>query len=213
MYSRKPKRVVQRVLAIGAHPDDIEYGAGGTIACHVRAGHDVTFLVMTCGERGGATGRVRKREAHESAHILGVRSVIFAGFRDTMVGEGIRTIHRIEKVVQRNRPSRVYIPFPRDPHQDHHNTASASISATRMVPQVLAYESPLGVTNFAPTYYAPIDDGISVKLRALSCFGSQRHKDYLKRSSIEGLAKFRGFQVGTKYAEAFEIVRFVDRVS
>jgi LmbE family N-acetylglucosaminyl deacetylase len=211
MSSRRLSTKPLRVLAIGAHPDDIEYGAGSTIARHVNAGHEVRFLIMTAGERGGASGTTRKKEAKASAKVLGADRVSFAGFRDTLVEQGIKTIRKIERAIE-FAPDRVYIPFPRDLHQDHRNTAIASISATRMIPQVLAYESPLGVSSFLPTYYIPIRDEIERKLKALSCFHSQEQKDYLKRSAIEGLAKFRGFQVRTKYAEAFEIIRFVDQL-
>jgi len=209
MSSRRVERSLS-VLAIGAHPDDIEYGAGGSIAQHVAAGHNVTFLMMTLGEQGGASGTARKKEAQNSAKVLGVRSVRFGGFKDTAVDVGIQSISVIAEVVRAIQPFRMYIPFPRDPHQDHRNTALASISASRGAAQVLAYESPQGVSDFKPEYFVPIGDAIGTKLKALKCFRSQRQKDYLKRSAIEGLARFRGFQVRTDYAEAFEIIRFVE---
>ena len=72
-----------KILAIGSHPDDLEYGCGGTLARYAQAGHQVTMLVMTCGERGGVPG-TRECEARASAAVLGAE-IIFGGYEDTRV--------------------------------------------------------------------------------------------------------------------------------
>jgi LmbE family N-acetylglucosaminyl deacetylase len=165
---------------------------------------------MSLGEQGGVSGNTRRKEAQQSAKLLGVKSLCFAGFKDTRIEQGIRSIQRIEDVVRRLRPSRIYVPFSRDTHQDHRNTALASVSATRTVNQILAYESAVAVSDFAPSYYVSVDSTIELNRKALACFRSQRHKDYMNPSVIEARDRFRGLQARSTYAEAFEIVRFID---
>ncbi len=77
-----------RILAIGSHPDDLEYGCGGTLARYAQAGHQVTMLVITCGEQGGSPG-TREMEQRAAADSLGASEVIFGGYED-MRAEKVR---------------------------------------------------------------------------------------------------------------------------
>lgn len=202
-----------RVLAVGAHPDDIELGVGGTIARHTRLGDKVYFLILTCGEKSGKKG-IRKKEALTSAQILDVNSVEFAEIPDTMVSDGLETILKIENAIKRIKPDRVYAHCTKDTHQDHRNAALATFSAAREVPEIFSFESPDTFPNFNPQYYVRITDTLSQKIRALRAFSSQSHKTYLETKAIKGLAQFRGYQVGRhnlriEYAEAFEVVRTI----
>lgn len=203
-----------KILAVGAHPDDIELGAGGTIARHVEEGDEVHFLILTYGEKSGEK-EVRKREALESAKVLNVPYVSFAEIPDTMVTEGIETIMKIEDVVKKLEPNRVYTHCIKDTHQDHRNAAYATFSATREVPEVFSFESPDIFPNFNPQYYVRTTNTISKKIEALQKFHSQRNKKYLEAEAIKGLAQFRGYQVGrfrlkVEYAEAFEVIRKIE---
>jgi len=199
------------ILAVGAHPDDIELGAGGTIARHVIEGDSVYFLVLTYGEKGGGTKEIRKSEALESAKILNVKSVIFAEIPDTRVTDGPETISKIEEVIKEIEPDRIYTHSPKDFHQDHRNAALATFSASRRISEILSYESPFTQPSFTPQMYVEITNTINLKILALKKFHSQRNKTFLRIDAIKGLAKFRGYQVGVKYAEAFEIIRIVKR--
>jgi len=197
-----------RVLAVGAHPDDIELGAGGTIAKHVKEGDEVHFLILTYGEQSGSKSE-REREAKESAKILGVKSLRFGGIPDTRVTDGIETILIIEKVINEVKPDRIYTQSSKDRHQDHRNTALATFSAGRYVQEILAYESPDSYPNFVPQYYVQITDTISTKIEALRQYHSQRNKRFFEVDAIKGLAQFRGYQIGVPYAEAFEVIRLI----
>jgi LmbE family N-acetylglucosaminyl deacetylase len=199
------------ILAVGAHPDDIELGAGGTIARHVIEGDSVYFLVLTYGEKGGGIKEIRKSEALESAKILNVKSVIFAEIPDTRVTDGPETISKIEEVIKEIKPDRVYTHSPKDFHQDHRNAALATFSAARRVSEILSYESPFTQPSFTPQLYVEITNTINLKIQALKKFHSQYNKVYLKIDAIKGLAKFRGHQAGVKYAEAFEVLRMIKR--
>jgi LmbE family N-acetylglucosaminyl deacetylase len=197
-----------RILAVGAHPDDIELGAGGTIARHVNKGDEVYFLVLTYGEQSGGK-RQREKEALESAKILKVKSLFFSGIPDTKVTEGIETIMAIENLINEIKPYRVYTHCHKDRHQDHRNTALATYSAARKVPEILAYESPDSYPNFTPQYYVQITDTIKQKISALKKYRSQQNKRYFEVNAIKGLAQFRGYQIGVPYAEAYEVIRIV----
>lgn len=197
-----------KVLAVGAHPDDIELGAGGTIVKHAKAGDEVHFLVLTYGEKSG--DRIeRKREAETSAQILKAKSLNFGEIEDTKISDGIETILKIEELINKIRPDRVYTQCVQDRHQDHRNTAYATFSAARKVSEVFSYESPDSYPNFVPQYYIQISDTIRTKIRALKQFGSQQNKRFFEAEAIKGLAMFRGYQVGIQYAEAFEVVRII----
>jgi LmbE family N-acetylglucosaminyl deacetylase len=199
-----------KVLAIGAHPDDIELGAAGALARHVQEQEKVYFLILSYGERSG--DRVdRMNEALASSKVLGVKEVKFLGIPDAQITDGIDTILGIENVINEIEPQRVYIHCTKDAHQDHRNAAFASVSAARNVHEIFSYESPLTHPNFSPQYFVEITDTMPLKIEALKNFNSQGGKDYTKAEAVEGLAKFRGLQVGVHYAEAFEVVRLVKR--
>jgi LmbE family N-acetylglucosaminyl deacetylase len=198
-----------KVLAVGAHPDDIELGAGGTIAKHVISGDEVHFLVLTFGEMSGDKMQ-RKVEAEKSARILKAKSLNFGEIEDTKISDGIDTIMKIENVINKIEPDRVYTQCVKDRHQDHRNTAYATFSASRKVPEVFSYESPDSYPNFVPQLYIQVSDTISTKLRALKQFSSQKNKRFFEVEAIKGLSKFRGYQVGIPFAEAFEVVRIVN---
>lgn len=203
-----------KILAVGAHPDDIELGVGGTVARHTKEGDEAYFLILTCGEKSGDK-ETRKREALESAKVLNVKSVSFAEIPDTMVLDGIETIMKIEDVIKKVKPDRVYAHCIKDTHQDHRNAAFATYSAARGVPEVFAFESPDTYPSFNPQYYVQITDTLHQKIRALKKYNSQRNKKYLEANAIRGLAQFRGYQIGRYqsrivYAEAFEVIRAIE---
>jgi len=201
---------MKKILAIGAHPDDIEFGAGGTIASHSRKGHKVFFLVLTAGEAGGQAD-IRKKEALESSKKLGVSKLIFLDFRDTKIEYNYETIKAIEDIIDEIKPDRIYTHCEKDKHQDHRNTALASITASRNSKQVLSYESPSTYPTFHPQFFVKLSDEImELKISALECYKSQSKKEYMKIEAFKGLARFRGLQSGNKYAEAFEVIRYVE---
>src|SRR5436190_10926367 len=119
-----------KVLAIGAHPDDVEYGCGGTLALYAERGHDVFLYVASDGSHGGAA-EVRRREQQDSALVLSAREVVWGGYPDTEVPLTRELIVGIETVIRRIAPTMIFVNFPDDTHQDHRNLAQATVSATR----------------------------------------------------------------------------------
>ena len=199
------------VLAIGAHPDDIEYWCGGTLALYAEMGHSVFLFVASDGARGGVAA-VRCHEQQDSALVLGVREVFWGGYPDTELPLSRELIGGLETVIRRVAPTMILVNFPDDTHQDHRNLAQATVSATRHVPNFLFYEVP-STQNFAPSCYANIDKVLHRKLAAL-----EAHRSQVTKTNIEDLtileqavscANFRGIQARVKYAEAFQPVRLL----
>lgn len=203
------------VLAIGAHPDDIEIGCAGALLKHRADGDSVTMLILTGGGRGGELitedlNDIRCAEAEDAAKILDTEVECW-GYQDTEIPEGFELIQEIEKVVERCKPDRVYLPYGMDTHQDHRITSSAGKSACRNVKQVLEYEGPSSYNTFNATYWVDISDHIEKKLDSIRIHESQGKKQILKINSIEGLNLYRGYQSHVEHAEGFVIFRFLEK--
>jgi LmbE family N-acetylglucosaminyl deacetylase len=208
-----------KLLAVGAHPDDLELGCGGTLALYKKKGHEVYMLVLTRGEASGDP-TVRQKECEQAAKTIGADRVFFGSLHDTKVTEGIETIMEIENVINSVKPDVVFSPSPRDQHQDHRNTGLASLSAARNVQRVLLFESPAAFRDFLPQIFVDIDSTLNIKLKALEAYASQsskrpfsNHNSHSESARVvhasEGLALFRGFQAGVSVAEAFEVGKFL----
>ncbi|MBX0285624.1 PIG-L deacetylase family protein [Haloarcula salinisoli] len=196
-----------QVAAIGAHPDDIEIGAGASIAVHRNRGDAVRFIILTNGGKVAAQSQ-RRAEAERAAEILNVDDVHFLDYADTEVPYNQETVDELEAKLTAVDPDRVYIHAEEDTHQDHRRAAKASITASRNVNQVLAFEAPSTRSSFAPQYYNSVPEGvIEGKIEAIRSHESQQEKKYLEAEAMKGLARFRGRQANSTYAEAFQVIR------
>ena len=196
------------VLAIGAHPDDIELGCGGALLHHRALGHKVTLLVLTTGERGPQMARSRIEEQEEAARLLGA-DLLWGGFQDGFIPSGRPAIEVVEAALAASGAEVVYTHGPRDTHQDHVATSMATVAAARRLPQVLFYEAPTSV-GFAPTVYVDVNDHVEAKVNLLRAHVSQVLKNGLvDLEAIEAQARHRGFQARIRNAEGFETERFL----
>ena len=197
-----------KVLAVGAHPDDIELGCGGTLLAHRRQGDDVAMLVMTTGERGPQDGTSRIREQEDAAALLDAQ-LFWGGFADGAVPDGRDSVDVIQTVVQRWGADVVYAHAPSDSHQDHRATGTAAMAACRRLSRLLLYESPTSV-GFEPQLFTDVDGLLDGKLELLRAHMSQVLKNGLvDLEAVESQARYRGFQARIRWAEAFEVARFV----
>lgn len=195
------------ITAIGAHPDDIEIGAGGALALHRARGHTVRFLVLTQGGKLSAEAQ-RAAEARAAAEVLDVDDVQFMGYDDTKVPYDHDIVERIDDQLSEMGTDRVYVHTEEDTHQDHRHAALASIAAGRNTDEVLAFESPSTRSSFDPQYYIPLsEEFLERKIDAIRTHESQQEKKYLEAEAMKGLARFRGRQANTRYAEAFQVIR------
>jgi LmbE family N-acetylglucosaminyl deacetylase len=197
------------ILAIGAHPDDIEFGCGGTLTKYSQRGHRLFLMVMT-GGGSGAPSETRMAEQTAARQILGAEEIFWGGYQDTHLGVDAEMIKKIESVIASVKPEFIFCHFPDDTHQDHRHLAQAVMSATRYIRNVLFYEGPT-TQNFNPQVYVDIADTLEVKLEALQAHRSQVMKTNIEDLSIIEMARscanFRGIQGRVKYAEAFHALR------
>jgi LmbE family N-acetylglucosaminyl deacetylase len=197
------------ILAIGAHPDDIEYGCAGTLIKYAERDHRIHLMVLTKGEEGGES-EVRHEEQLAAAEIIGAKQVFWGGYRDTQMPLNKELIDKIEEVLVDVEPDLILVNYGDDTHQDHRVLTDATMSATRYVRNVLFFEVPT-TQNFNPQVFVDISDTLERKFKVLKAHESQVMKTNIENMSIVELAKanatFRGIQGRVKFAEAFAPLR------
>lgn len=193
-----------RILAIGAHPDDVELGCGGTLVKLSNAGAKIRALILSRGRRGTLSDADRTAETERALATIGVTDIRVCDFEDTRLTYSLcEIVDVIEKEVQALQPHRVYTMFQHDRHQDHRAVYEASAVACRSVPQLLGYETPSSYPNFMPTVFENIADHLESKLAALKCHKSQGQRLYMQEEKVRSAAHFRGAQIGIGPSEGF----------
>ena len=199
-----PQREV--VLAIGAHPDDVELGAGGILAAHAAAGDTITILTLTRGARGGDADS-RQDESLAAAEMLGAR-LFLKDLLDTEIPSGGPTVRLIEEVVREVEPTIVYTHSVHDRHQDHRAVSEATVVATRRIASVACYQSPSATIDYRPTKFVRVEQFLERKLELLRCFDSQTaSRDYLDPDFVSATARYWTRFGGGTAVEPLEVVR------
>jgi LmbE family N-acetylglucosaminyl deacetylase len=194
------------VLAIGAHPDDVEIGVGGILAAHRAAGDSVTILTLSRGARGGEAQN-RQDESLMAAELIGAR-LFLEDLEDTRISNADPTVGIIERVVAEVNPSIVYTHSNHDRHQDHRAVHDATLVATRGVRTVACYESPSATVDFRPNRFVSIDGFIDTKNALLASFASQAEiRWYLEPDFVLATARYWSRYGGGATSEPLEIVR------
>jgi LmbE family N-acetylglucosaminyl deacetylase/CheY-like chemotaxis protein len=198
-----PKEVV---LAIGAHPDDVEIGVGGLLAAHRAAGDPVTILTLSRGARGGEADN-RQHESLAAAELLGAR-LFLEDLTDTQISSSDPTVSIIERVVLETNPTVVYTHSNHDRHQDHRAVHDATIVATRNVRTVACYQSPSATVDYRPNRFVSIDGFTDAKLALIASFASQTDiRSYLEPDFVLATARYWSRYGGGNSCEPLEIVR------
>jgi LmbE family N-acetylglucosaminyl deacetylase len=207
--ARIPSPLPRRVLVIGAHPDDLELGCGGTIAKLIDSGHEVHALVMTHGGRGGDRS-ARPQEALKGGRFLGVTDMEVLDFTDTRLAEHeTDMVEAIERLVRRCNPDIIFTHSANDQHQDHGAVHLATLRAAREHPAILCYESPSATRAFQPSVFVDIEGYVEVKAAGVGLHRDQRDKPYMTPERVRGLAVYRGGQARTSHAEGYEAIRLL----
>jgi LmbE family N-acetylglucosaminyl deacetylase len=202
------------ILAVGCHPDDIEFGCGGALLKYARKGHNLHLLVLTDGSFGADPG-IRKKEQEEAVRFLKAQGIFWGGFKDTELADNRELILKIDSVLQQVKPDIVFLNYYDDVHQDHRAAAQAGVSATRHIKEVLFYEVPT-TQRFEPDIFIDIEGALEDKIELLKLHTSQvdrtKVKDLTILESARSCANFRGFQGRVKFAEGFKALRILRRV-
>jgi len=198
-----------RILAIGAHPDDLEYGCGATLYKLAKARHSINLLVMTRGDLGGSADK-RQKEQQNAAKILNAK-LYWGRFSDTQIPLQKETINTIEFFIKKIQPNLIFSLFPNDTHQDHRVVSQATITAARYIQNVLFYETPSTIEFTPASVFVDIESILDKKLQLLKAHKSQVFATRIANLSIleasRSTALFRGVQNRVKYAESFVPLR------
>ena len=219
------------VLAIGAHPDDIELSCGGTIAKLVKDGHKVALTDVTQGELGTRGNKdIRAKEASEAAKILGVVTRRNLKIPDGGIELNRANLKKVITLIRDLRPKILIIPHSVERHPDHVHTHSLCKEAWYYSGLGKIETSLNGATQkphrpdnffefmqwyeFTPSFIVDISDTFDVKMKAIKAHSSQfydpKSKDpetilsrpeFLERIRTE--CEYFGKKIGTKYGEAF----------
>jgi LmbE family N-acetylglucosaminyl deacetylase len=209
LFEMDQRRLKLNILAIGAHPDDIELGCGGLLIKAVKQGHNVSMYTITNGSHSGDPVQ-RVRELKQSAGFIGAQNLFTDTFEDTKLESNSDLINHIEFVINVVKADIVYTHSLVDTHHDHKAIAESTIEAGRYVPNLLAYEMPMTL-NFKPQVYYDISDVIDEKIGLINLFLSQKEKTFVKANAIKGLAQYRALQSRLSNSitsvESFEVLK------
>ncbi len=223
---------MKNVIIVSAHPDDETLGAGGTLLKHKANGDNIYWLITTniSEKQGFSRDRVysRQKEVEQVAQLFGVKKVFNLDYPTMQLSTEtlIELVPRISTVFNEVKPEVIYCLNRSDAHSDHRVTCDAVMACTKsfrypFVKQVLMYEcisetefSPaLPEKVFMPNYYVDISDYLDQKLEIMKVYDSELGDHPFPRSlrNIKALAIFRGASVGVEYAEAFQLVKYIDK--
>lgn len=223
---------IEKVLVITAHPDDSEFGAGGTVANMVKEGREVTYVIATNGNKGSSDramtperlAAIRAEEQRNAARTLGVVRVEFLGYPDGEL-EDTREFRRdVTREIRRWRPDLVIAQSPRRTynlyasHRDHRVTGGVVLDCVYPLardhmafPELMPEFEPHKVREIHvmqwenPRIVVDITDVMDLKLRALACHVSQFGKNF---EGVEARVRERSGEIGHErgytYAEAFD---------
>jgi LmbE family N-acetylglucosaminyl deacetylase len=204
-----------RILVLAPHTDDGEFGCGGSIAKFIEEGKDVFYVAFSTAEDSVPEGYPRnilEIEVREATKLLGINpnNLIIYKFQVRKLNY-VRQELLEELVKIRNEigPDLVFIPSPNDLHQDHYTVAMEGMRAFKQI-SILGYELPWNNITFHTQSFIKLEERhIIKKIEALKAYKSQQNRFYANEEFIRSLAITRGTQISVRYAEAFEVIRWV----
>lgn len=206
------------ILAIGAHFDDVELGCGGALARHSAQGDDVYVFVATVSgftnqyDQSVRSSEAARKEAEAAMKVIGVRQ-LFCGDFKTLEVEFVDSLNiKILQLVQELGIEQVYTHWVGDIHHDHQAVARASLHSCRHVPKLLMYRSNWyhSTLDFRGNFYVDITDYWQTKEQAI-----RAHESEMERTGAKWISFFRneaenaGQRIGVKYAEVYEVVKWL----
>jgi len=209
-----------KIIAIGAHIDDIELGAGGLLADAALKHHVVKMIIMSKSGYSDFSGKVSRtneqaqKEGIAAARTLGITDCEILDFPIKSIPYSAEPVEALDRIITLYKPDLIITQWPYDTHQDHRNTALSTISAARYYNNILMYEpiwpSGRSYQGFrGQLYYRVSRSAVTKKTNAIKQHKSQHNKygePWVNTVTARGM--FRGGEVGCAYAECFEVVRW-----
>jgi len=223
---------MKNVIVISAHPDDEVLGCGGTLIKHRESGDKIDWLITTNinVNQGFSPSRVKSRldEIVEIESKLKINKTYKLNYPTMSLSDEtlIEMIPKISEVFKESKPEIIYVLNRSDAHSDHFITFKAVMACTKsfrypFIKQVLMYEcisetefgAALPENHFLPTYFVDISPFLKEKLDLMAIYDSEVGEHPFPRSyrNIEALSIFRGASVGVEYAEAFQVLKWIDK--
>lgn len=206
----------KKILAIGAHFDDIEIGCAGTLLKHIQEGDEVFMLVVTSSGYHNQKKHIRKssdamKEGQESAKAIGA-SLLTLDYPTLKLEANDELIFAIQNIAEQIKPDRIYTQSMNDCHLDHLAVGKATLAACRNFPQILCYKSNSYMTGepFTPNFFINISEFIEQKEKSLKIFRSEWPKPLKWIEMSRALSCYYGGISGVKYAEGFFAIKFIE---
>lgn len=204
-----------RILILAPHTDDGELGCGGSIARFLEEKNDVHYVAFsTCSESlpKGLHKDTLKRELKAATRNIGIKPENLIVFDYTVrklnyVRQEI--LEDLVKIKANINPDIIFIPSSNDVHQDHQTISTEGLRAFK-TKTILGYELPWNTITFHAQHFIKLEKKhVEAKIKALENYKSQEHRDYFNKDFLMGWSKMRGTQIGSEYAEAFDVLRWV----
>lgn len=192
------------IIILAPHTDDGEMGCGGTISKYAKK-HDIIYVAFSwCGNEK------LKTEVSEATKLLSVKELRIFDYpvrRFTDYRQNI--LQRMIDLRDELKPDIIYTPSLQDIHQDHAVITNEAIRAFKFS-SILCYELPWNNFSFNTCCFEKLEERqIEDKCGALAFYKSQKSRHYMNSEFVYSLARIRGTQINTRYAEAFEIIRWI----
>ena len=206
-----------KVLLLSPHTDDVELGCGGSLARLLDEGNEVQWAVFSTAEDSLPEGMPKDTLLQEYLQVLGTYGLTKDDARIMRYKVRGLHLHRqdiLDKMIEMRdkfRPDLVIGPSLNDYHQDHQIVANEMVRAFKTSSSIISYELPWNHVRFDTQLFVRLEPfHIEKKWKALQNYRSQlqKGKDYFSRDFVFGVAKMRGVQCSSEYAEAFEVTRW-----
>jgi N-acetylglucosamine malate deacetylase 1 len=207
------KQEAKRILVLAPHTDDGEFGCGGTIAKLLAEGHEVHYYAfsdcLTSTPEGFPPGTLEE-ELKIATRTLGITNLgIFRFDVRYFTYKRQEILEEMVKLSRALKPWLVFTPASTDIHQDHQVIFFESQRAFKYS-NILGYELPWNTTTMTTTAFSRLEEThLAKKIDAIMKYKSQQFRHYYSEEFIRALAYTRGTQIGDKYAEAFEVIRWI----
>jgi LmbE family N-acetylglucosaminyl deacetylase len=207
----------RRILILAPHTDDGELGCGALISKAIRLGSEVYYAAFSTADESVPSrfpSNQLEVEVKQATHALGIPNEnLFIYSHAVRKLNYVRQEILEELILLRERvmPDLILLPSRNDIHQDHSTVTAEGIRAFKNM-SILGYELIWNNLSFSTDCFVTVsEEDLEAKITALSHYKTQAGKPYMEPAFIRSLAIIRGTQIGSTYAEAFEIIRWVDR--
>ena len=208
---------IEKVLVLAPHTDDGEFGCGGSISRFIDHGKTVYYVAFSTAEESVPEPwpkDILKTEVREATKRLGIPPDNLFIFNFQVRELNYHRQEILEELVKIKKdicPDLVFLPSSSDLHQDHSTVSTEGIRAFKNT-TILGYEIPWNNIDFRTEAFIILsEDNINQKIKALDAYNSQKGRSYANEEFIRSLARTRGVQIGSRYAETFEVIRWVMR--